>query len=183
MGDDSNQPKSLLNMLGQGFSYMLSNNIKHLHSNDQSRIDDGSQSNFEGSSNFVGGQSENTYSSDSNEEKSFFNQINRMVDETFDEESKRSMLTQINSILGDSYHQDDIKNILEISKGLFGVKENTEIGNAIECMQRNIKDPNCLNFGHSEILTTTMTTTEELELTPRVEASQWSSLGNEFGVK
>ena len=60
----------------------------------------------------VGGQGETTYS---NEGKSFFNQINRIVDETFDEESKRSMLTQINSILGDSYHQDDIKNILEIS--------------------------------------------------------------------
>ena len=104
------------------------------------------------------------------------------MDETFDEESKRSMLTQINSIIGDSYHQDDIKNILEISKGLFGVKENTEIGNAIECMQRNIKDPNCLNFGHAETSRTTMTTTHELEPTPRVEASQWSSSGNEFGV-
>ena len=64
MGDDSSQTKSLLNMLGQGLSYMLSNNIKHLHSNDQSRIDDGSQSNFEEASNFVGGQSETTYSSD-----------------------------------------------------------------------------------------------------------------------
>ena len=179
MGDDSNQPKSLLNMLGQGFSHMLSNNIKHLHSNDQSRIDDRSQSSFEGASDFLGGQSEETFSS---EGKSFFNQINRIVDETFDEESKRSMLTQINSIIGDSYHQDDIKNILEISKGLFGVKENTEIGNAIECMQRNIKDPNCLNFGHAETSRTTMTTTHELEPTPRVEASQWSSSGNEFRV-
>ena len=40
MGDDSSQPKSLLNMLGQGLSDMLNNNIKHLHSNAQSRIDD-----------------------------------------------------------------------------------------------------------------------------------------------
>ena len=180
MGDDSSQTKSLLNMLGQGLSYMLSNNIKHLHSNDQSRIDDGSQSNFEEASNFVGGQGETTYS---NEGKSFFNQINRIVDETFDEESKRSMLTQINSILGDSYHQDDIKNILEISKGLFGVKQNTEIWNAIECMQRNIKDPNCLNFGHGHIgHAEILTTTTEVKLTPRVEASPLSSSGNEFGV-
>ena len=51
-------------MLGQGLSYMLSNNIKHLHSNDQSRIDDGGQSNFEEASNFVGGQSETTYSNE-----------------------------------------------------------------------------------------------------------------------
>ena len=182
MGDDSSQPKSLLNMLGKGFSYMLSNNIRHLHSSDQSRIDDGSQSSFEGTSNFLGGQRDNTFSSEPNEGKSFFNQITTIVDETLDEETKRSMLTQINSILGNNYHQDDIKNILEISKGLFGVKENTEIGNAIECMQRNIKDPNCLNLGHTEILTTIMTTTEELELTPRVEASHWSSSGTEIGV-
>ena len=65
------------------------------------------------------------------------------------------------------------------------MKENTEIGNAIKCMQRNIKDPNCLNFGHNvhnEMLTTSLPITDDIELTPRVEASQWSSAGNEFWV-
>ena len=175
MERNSRQQDTLLNLLGQSFSNVLNNN-RNKH--DPSLIDEGSRMNVDGVFNFLGGNDVKTSSGGGN----FFNQVIKTVDESLDEESKRSILSSINSILGDNYHQDDIKNALEISKGLFGVKENTEIGNAIECMQRNIKDPNCLNFGHEEILTTILPTTEELLSTQRIETSQWSSAGNEFGV-
>ena len=168
MEDKSRQQDTFLNILGQSFGNVLNTNMNNLvdNENDQSRIDDGSHMNLDGSNGGNG----------------FFNQIIRMVDENIDKETKRSILTSINSILGDNYHQDDIKNALEISKGLFDVKENTDIGRTIECMQRNIKDPNCLKFDNEETLTTFFPTFEELELTPRVEASQWSSVANEFLV-
>ena len=181
MEDTSRQQDTMLNILGQSFGKVLNSNMNNFvdNANDQSRIDDGSHMNLDGVLNFFGGGDERGVSSGSN---GFFNQIIRMVDENIDEESKRSILTSINSILGDNYHQDDIKNALEISKGLFGVKENTDIGKAVECMQRNIKDPNCLNFNIKEALTTILPTNEELEMTPMVEASQWSSAANDFLV-